>query len=156
MPSVRIAPLAEVPAQQGAVADLLRITWPDYYGPGGRGDAAADVAARSRTTGLPIGFVALGGGVVGTATLDAQSFGATDAATGPWLIGLAVAVDARQSGIGSALVAAAEAHATQSGAKAIYATTRRAQGLLLRRNWVAQYVVTDDAGLDWQVLSKAL
>ena len=115
---------------------FLRETWPDWYGPDGPGDAARDVAARCRSRGLPLGFVALGPDeqIWGTAALGARSHGARGAEA-PWLIGLAVAPGIRMRGVGSALVEAVEVHAARADHAMIHAATSSAAGLLRRRGW---------------------
>lgn len=141
--AVVVRPLREAPGALGPLADLLRLTWPGWYGPDGPGDALADLRARLRRAGLPLGLVALRDGApVGTVALDATSHGAR-AGEAPWLVGLVVASDARGRGVGSALVAAAEARARADGAQALHATTGPALGLLRRRGWVALRVLAD-------------
>ncbi len=156
MPSVKVLTLSAAPETHGAVAEILRKTWPGYYGPYGPGDAAADVAARSSGADLPVGFVAMGHAPIGTVTVNTASFGVSDAGEGPWLMGLAVVPEARNAGVGSALVAAAEDHARKTGASCIYSTTRSAAGLLQQRGWVVQRDVTERDGVVWQVYRKAL
>ena len=144
----------DAPHTAAAVAKLMQDTWPAHYGAGGAGDAAADVDRRSRTDGLPIGFVALSGDPVGVVALNATSFGALPGDDGPWLVGLAVSQAERGQGIGSALTAAVEAHAKAKGARRVFTTTQNAAGLLRRRGWFAIRRVTDDQGVVWQVMSK--
>ncbi len=156
MPSVRILPLSAVPEWHAEVADILCATWPDYYGPGGDGDAAAHVTARAEDQDLPVGFAAITQSALGTATLGAQSFGSRPADRGPWLIGLAVMPAARHRGIGTALVAAVEDYARSTGARDIFATTRTATGLLKRRGWAVIRDVADDEAQLWQVCAKRL
>lgn len=112
----------------------MRDAWPGWYGPGGPGDAEADLLLRSRVAGLPWGVVALEGAPVGTAALGLSSHGA-EPGEGPWLLGLLVAPAARGRGVGSALVAACEAEARLGGHGRLLATTGAAEGLLRRRGW---------------------
>ncbi len=156
MPSVRICTLAEVPEAQADVADLLSATWPAHYGPDGKGDAQADTVARLGRDALPIGFVAITDKVVGTATLDHQSFGAVPRDTGVWLIGLAVTPDARNQGIAGALVTKAEAFARSLGQREILSTTRTAGGIFERRGWLAVRTVADADARIWQVYARSL
>ena len=131
-----VATFADRPDVAAALTTFLKLTWPDWYGPDGPGDAARDVAARCRSRGLPLGLVALGpdGEVRGTAALGARSHGARGAEA-PWLVGLAVAPEYRRRGIGSALVEAVEDHARAGGHETLYAATAAAAGLLRRRDW---------------------
>ncbi len=142
-------PLVAAPGARTGLARLMRAAWPDWYGPGGQGEAGADLLDRSREAGLPWGVAALEGDVaVGTAALAATSHGA-EPGEGPWLVGLVVAPARRGRGIGSALVAACEAQAraegrAERGARGrgragerprLLATTEAARALLLRRGW---------------------
>lgn len=152
----RLIPLSAV-TDLAPLAGLMQDTWPDHYGPGGTGEALADLTARSRATGYPFGIAAYQGDrLLGTgAVTDGTSFGAkTD--EGPWLIGLAVAPAVRRQGIGAALVAALEGGARDRGAARIFSTTRTAAGILTRQGWRGLRQVTDDEGTHWQVFCKSL
>lgn len=127
---LRVMPLGAAPRAVPALAGLMRAVWPGWYGPGGQGDAEADLRARMGG-GLPLGWVALrAGAAVGTVALAETSHGARPG-EGPWLIGLAVSAAQRRQGIASRLVAAVEAHARAP----ILTTTQTAAGLLARRGW---------------------
>lgn len=131
-----IADLAARPDLRAAVASLMTDAWPGWYGPGGKGDAAADLAA-ARADAPPIRFVALlEGDPVGTAGLLPRSI-ASHPHLGPWLGGLAVAPAQRRRGLGDALVAAVEARADALGVATLYGATETAGGLLTRRGWRA-------------------
>ncbi len=124
-----------MPEAVPALAGLMRAVWPGWYGPGGEGDADADLRVRSRLEGVPFGVVATEDGrVLGGAALAGTSYGVEEG-EGPWLEGLLVAPEARRRGAGSALVAACEAQAWRNGAQCVFATTVAARGLLLRRGW---------------------
>lgn len=139
---MRIVPLVEVPEALGALARIMEAEWPDWYAVGGKGDARADLVERCRDTGLPRGVVAMEGALVlGGAALASTSFGA-EPGEGPWIVGLVVAPAARRQGIGSALVAALEV-----GTGSIWATTRAAEGLFLRRGWCVLRRIGDQAVL---------
>lgn len=132
-------PLRAAPEAREALAGLMRVAWPDWYGPGGPGRAEADLVDRSRDAGLPWGVAALEDGIpVGTAALAATSHGA-EPDEGPWLVGLVVAPARRGLGLGSALVAACEAQARGEGIggrqRRLLATTESARPLLARRGW---------------------
>jgi GNAT superfamily N-acetyltransferase len=136
-PDWRIAALCDAPFPIPALAAIMRAAWPDYYGPGGPGDAGADLADRSRQTGLPFGMVVLtaGGEPVATGSLAEASHGA-ERGEGPWVVGLVTAEGWRRQGIAAALVAALEDRARVAGHARLYCTTATARGMLLRRGWV--------------------
>ena len=135
LPGLTIRPLAEAPETLPALAALMKAEWPGWYGPGGPGEALADLRARSRLDGLPQGVVALEDGhPIGCAALAAASYGALAGET-PWVVGLLVAPGRRGRGIGSALVEACEERARALGVLAVLATTASARGLLQRRGW---------------------
>ncbi|NDV02743.1 GNAT family N-acetyltransferase [Pseudoroseicyclus tamaricis] len=135
-PLTRIVPLAACPEQAAEAARLLEETWPDWYGLGGDGDAAADVAVRSLEDALPWGIAAQdeSGALIGLCTLSGTSFGAAEGEE-LWLGGLVVAPHARGRGVGDALVAAVEEEARGRGVGTLHATTATAAGLLGRRGW---------------------
>jgi GNAT superfamily N-acetyltransferase len=137
-------------------AALMRVVWPEYYGPDGPGDAVGDLRARSRPSGLPYGVVAVDakGDVVGTGALAQTSFGKI-AGEELWLVGLCVAPQKRGLGIASGIVAHLERQARRDGCGAIHATTRDATGLFKRRGWRVLRQVSDAQGV-WQVMGKDL
>jgi len=119
--------------------------WAPWYGPGGQGDAAADLAACGADDALPLCLVALDadGTVLGTAALRADSVG-REHGPGPWLAALLVDEARRGQGIGTALVAATEDAARRLGFTALYVSTDTTHGLFRRRGWQA---VGDSASL---------
>ena len=156
MDGVRIWRLVDRPSTAAGVADLLKATWPDYYGDGKGGCATTDVSARMRASGRPLGFVACDRAdrVFGSVALAGKSFGSAGEEA-DWLIGLCVSETARGKGIGSSLVKATESAARQEGTRTIYATTRSAAGLLTRLGWESMRVVSDGQH-DWQVMCRHL
>lgn len=135
--TLRLLHLCDAPAE--TAAELVRrfeAEWAPYYGPGGPGDAARDIAACADKDALPICLVALDpdGTVVGTAALKERSVG-EDIAPGPWLAAVLVWPGQRGKGVGRALVAAIEGEARRLGYPALYASTDSAQGILRRRGW---------------------
>ncbi|WP_373355449.1 GNAT family N-acetyltransferase [Pseudoroseicyclus sp. CXY001] len=128
--------LAAAPHLGAAAARLMEETWPDWYGPGGEGNAAEDIARRSCAESLPCGLAAVTeeGRLAGLVTLDASSHGAL-AAEGFWMNGLVTDPACRRQGVADALVAALEAEAARRGACEIHSTTVAAGGLLERRGW---------------------
>lgn len=131
----RIVGTGACPGAADDLARLMEAVWPDWYGPGGPGDARADLAARGDGDTLPLGLVALSGGaVVGGAALEATSHGALPGET-PWLTGLLVAPHLRRRGFGGALVEAVTRLAAGRGDRTLFATTGSAAGLLACRGW---------------------
>lgn len=154
MPSdrVRIADLADHPGMAGGCADLLRATWPDWYGAGGQGDADADVAARLRGDAGRRCVVALAGArVVGTVALSPSSHGAQEG-EGPWIVGLAVVDDFRGQGIASAMIAALQARARADGHRRLWTTTQSARCVFGRVGW-SDLRRTPDG---WSVMDRAI
>ena len=87
----RIVQLADAPDALPTLARWFVAEWAPYYGPGGPGDATADLEGCRNRDALPIALVALDddGAVVGTAALKAESVGSEQAA-GPWLAAFVV------------------------------------------------------------------
>ena len=132
---IRIGRLRDHTELLADIAALYTAVWPSWYRPDGPGDAAADLTERCRDQGLPCGFVAIvGQRPVGAVALSPQSFGAM-AGEGPWLVGLAVEENFRRQGVGTRLIAQAEAAARGYG-NWLYCTTDSAAGLLAARGWV--------------------
>jgi GNAT superfamily N-acetyltransferase len=129
-----------------ALGRLMRAGWPGWYGPGGAGQAEADLAARCRTAGLPFGVVALDaatGEPIGTGALSETSYGAADATEQPWIVGLIVAPDWRGRGVGSGIVAALEAAARAKGWARVHCATEAGEGVLARRGWMRRGTAED-------------
>ncbi len=118
------------------VASWLLSEWPGWYGPGGPGDVAADVAAFSAAADvLPVGIVVLSDG-------EPVGFGALKAAStpgqgdrSPWASAGYVLPSRRGQGIGAVLLSALVAHAKTLGFAAVYCGTHTAAGLLQRAGW---------------------
>ncbi|MFQ1700519.1 GNAT family N-acetyltransferase [Loktanella agnita] len=153
---MKIVPLWERPDLIGPTAALFRDIWPDHYGPGGAGDAQADLQNRCRAQGLPYAMLCVGnnGRVLGSGSLSGQSFG-QEPGEGLWLVGLCVVAGQRRKGIGAGLVKALAQHARSQDYSDLYTTTQNAAGLLRSLGWVTlRDIGNDDAR--WQVLRKAL
>lgn len=133
---IDIVPLIEAQEALAPLAALYRATWPPYYGPGGPGDALADLREAAREDGMPYAVVARDGenAPLGVAALRASSIG-DELGLGPWLAGIAVAPDMRGRGIATALIAAIEEAARAQGFAALYTSTRILGGGLERRGW---------------------
>ena len=132
----RIVPLADAPDAVATLSDWFTAEWAPYYGPGGPGDAAADLAECLRGNSLPVAVVALGadGAVLGTAALKDESVGG-DVVDGPWLAALVVDAPHRRCGVATALVAAIEDEAARRGFESLAISTDVLESMLTRRGW---------------------
>lgn len=110
--------------------------WPAWYGPGGPGNAAADVAAfAASATALPVGLVIFENGTaVGAGAIKAQSI-PSHAHLGPWAGAGYVLPSHRGRGLGAALLQGLVAHAQTLGHATMYCATATARTLLLRCGW---------------------
>ena len=127
-----IASLADHADAIPTIAEWYIDEWEPYYGPGGPGDAEADLASRCCRDVIPAGLVAMDGKqVVGVVALD------LDAVTNlaPSIVGLLVRRDRRGQGIAIALIGAAENLAKKLGYSSLYLSTTVLGELLLRRGW---------------------
>lgn len=132
---ITIALLADHPSATDDLRRLFESEWSDYYGPGGPGDAAADLVAFCSRDALPVGVVALHEGrAIGVAALKAASIDGYPQFT-PWAAAALVAPDWRRRGVGARLIAALEEQACRRGDAAIYTGTATAQSLMRRLGW---------------------
>lgn len=140
-----LAPLARHPGLVATLCCWLRDEWPEWYGPGGRGDALADATAFAASeTALPVGFVAFEGGEpVGFAALKAESL-RTHRHLGPWAAAGLVLPPHRGKGIGGHLLAALVRHAGVLGFERVYCGTATAANLLRRSGWSELELVPHD------------
>lgn len=153
----RIVTLNTKPETADAVSGLYLLQWPQWYGAEGPGDARQDLAVCLESNeALPSCLVALEGSgqVVGTGCLRETSPG-SERYPGAWLTGLVVDKAYRRCGIGSALVAAAEAEALRLGFDALHASTSSAGSILVRREWTRIDQVTS-SGECLDVFRKSL
>jgi GNAT superfamily N-acetyltransferase len=83
--------------------------WAPWYGPGGLGNARADLMACNSRAALPICLIALDkdGNLLGTAMLKSDSVG-SELGVGPWLAAVLARPERHGKGIGTALVEAIE------------------------------------------------
>ena len=134
--SIRIAHLKDFPGHLPMLEHWFIEEWTPWYGPGGAGDARADLQACNSQDALPICLVALeeGGDLLGTATLKSDSVG-SELGVGPWLAAVLVSPEHRRRGVGTALVEAIEAEASRLGFEYIYTSTDSAQHIIERRGW---------------------
>lgn len=135
-PELRIVHLLDVPDAAPVLTRWFVAEWGPWYGPGGAGDAGADLAACRSRDELPLCLVALNPDdtVLGTAALKAVSAGA-ELGVGPWLAAFLVGPDFRGCGVGTALVAGIEDEARRLGLDAIYVSAGAAESILVRRGW---------------------
>lgn len=127
--------LAEHPHTRAVVAEWLRSEWPDWYGPGGHGNAVEDVRNYSQVDQLPLGVLAFSHGVpCGFGALKRDVVPGFEHAA-PWLGAGYVIPAMRRKGIGIGLVHALEAQAMHLGYSTLYCATSTAQSLMLRAGW---------------------
>lgn len=130
--------LAHQPQAVEQLVLLMEASWPDWYGQP-QNSAHADLLARSRKHGLPLGLVALWDGeAIGTCALTERSGGLERTENGrqlAWLGGLLVRADLRRRGIGSALLRAALVAAAREKQSGLLALTANADALFLAENW---------------------
>jgi GNAT superfamily N-acetyltransferase len=110
--------------------------WPEWYGPGGRGNAVADLTAFSTAaSALPVGFIALENNVpVGVMALKAESL-PTHRHYCPWAAAGLVLPSHRGRGIGAQLLGVLVQKARELGYPRIYCGTATAVSLLRRGDW---------------------
>jgi GNAT superfamily N-acetyltransferase len=137
--AIRIVFLEDLPSAVEQIQQWYRDEWPAWYGPGGPGDAQSDLANCLTTSGkLPKCLVAIDDRdqPLGTASLRQTSPG-SDQYPGVWLTALLVPSQYRWSGIGTALVAAAEREVKRLEFSSIHASTKTVHSLLKRRGWTS-------------------
>lgn len=135
---MRIQHLIDVPMLRGELEKWFIAEWAPWYGPGGEGDAKADLDACDSRDELPLCLIALSddGELLGTAAIKEESVG-TELGVGPWLSAMLVKNEFRGRRIGTALVKAIEAEAARLGFEEIYTSTDTAMNILERRGWKA-------------------
>lgn len=154
-PGLHCRPLAHDPAAWPTVAAWMVAAWPAWYGPGGRGDALADLQAYGADEHrLPLGLVAWRDGQpVGFAALKVQAFLGRPEGQ-PWAGAAVVPPDLRRQGIGLALVQALHQRALAMGHPTVLCATATAVTLLQRAGWHWVETVQHD-GQPLQVFSSA-
>ena len=152
--SVKVALLADHPEVLTDLAAAIQKEWPQWYG--GYGDAAADLSERSRTTGLPLGLVALENArPVGTLAI-ADRATPSHAHLTPWIVGFWVDGSRRSRGIGARLLKAACAWAWTAQYEHLYAATATAAPLFLREGWHKMDVGTTEGGVRAEIFTIRL
>jgi GNAT superfamily N-acetyltransferase len=136
--AVNIAPMARHRALLPLVAGWFVAEWPGWYGPGGPGNAWADLTAFAEAqTVLPVGLMAfVDGRPVGAGALKAESI-ASHKHLSPWAVAGYVLPEFRGRGIGAALLASLAAKGRAMGYETIYCGTSTSQSLLMRCGWQA-------------------
>lgn len=133
---VTISPLTLYPDLVPLLSSWFVEEWPEWYGPGGRGNAVADLAGFARSESkLPVGFIALEKNVpVGVMALKAESL-ATHRHLCPWVAAGLVLPSHRGRGIGAQLLGALVRKARALGYPRVYCGTATAVSLLRRSCW---------------------
>lgn len=150
-----VAPLSEHRQHLPLLQAWFEAEWPAYYGPGGPGDAEADLRAYADAEDLPLGLIALlDGRPCGLAALKDQTF-ASHQHLGPWVGAGYVRPELRGRGIGARLLASSEALARSRGFSEIYCGTSSAWSLLERGGWLLLETIDHD-GERLGVYRKAL
>ena len=127
--------LADRPELIGQIAAAYEAWSPAWYGPGGPGDARADLEARAQRGRVPIALAAVEGDeAIGAVALAGESM-SRRAEFGAWLVGLWVAPEHRGRGVGLDLIRAAVRQASALGIAELRAGTVDAAGLFERAGW---------------------
>src|SRR5262249_47281838 len=122
--------LADHPELLPELASALEQEWPDWYARGH--DAMAELWERSRSSGLPMGLVAMADGRgIGTLAIAGCATSSHNHLT-PWIAGLWVEAARRNRGLGARLVRAACTLAREQGYDELYVATITASKLFLR------------------------
>lgn len=143
-----VIPLRDHPDAISALVRGFEAEWPDWYGPRGRGSAAADLAAFANPAGaLPTAVVALDahGTPVGTAALKA-SWTTEFAHLTPWASAGWVRPGQRRQGIGAMLLHGLEVEARRLRYSYLFCATATAVTLLEREGWARHAQTVHDSG----------
>jgi GNAT superfamily N-acetyltransferase len=134
---VRFSRLGDVPHLVDTLVAWYEREWFEYYGPGGPGDARANVEASMNAAALPVCLVALDGDgtPMGAVTLRERSFSHLHLT--PWVGALLVEPSHRRKGVGAALVGAAEDEARRLGFATLHMSTDSAHSIAKLRGWRA-------------------
>jgi GNAT superfamily N-acetyltransferase len=132
-----VRPLREYPELVSEFVHRFEQEWPDWYGPGGQGNALQDLRAFANPQGhLPVGVVAISekDRACGLAALKASSIPEYSHLS-PWATAGYVLPELRGQGIGAALLAALVSEAGALGYNTVYCATSTAMSLLHRLGW---------------------
>jgi GNAT superfamily N-acetyltransferase len=132
---LELRPLAQATECLPIVQDWFEAEWPGHYGPGGAGDARADLQAYCRLDTLPLGLLAfLDGAPCGFAALKDTPFPHFEHLH-PWAGAAYVRPGLRRLGIGQALIGRLEVEAAALGFDRLYSATATSASLLARCGW---------------------
>jgi GNAT superfamily N-acetyltransferase len=133
---VTISPLAQHRDLVPLLSSWFVEEWPEWYGPGGHGDAFADLTAFATSESKPpVGFIALEKNVpVGVMALKAESL-PTHRHLCPWAAAGLVLPSHRGRGIGAQLLEVLVQQAGTLGYPRVYCGTATAVSLLRRSGW---------------------
>lgn len=133
---VTVSPLTQYREFVPLLSSWFVEEWPEWYGPGGRGNAVADLTAFATSESkLPVGFIALEkSGPVGVMALKAESL-PTHRYLCPWAAAGLVLPSHRGRGIGAQLLGVLVQQASALGYPRVYCGTATAVSLLCRSGW---------------------
>jgi GNAT superfamily N-acetyltransferase len=132
-----VIPLRQRPEFCAFFAQRFESEWPEWYGPGGQGNAIEDLEAFANPEGfIPVGVIAIDepDSPIGIAALRPTSI-ATHVRLSPWATAGYVVPARRRAGVGAQLLAALLAEARRLGFHTIYCATSSAVSLLEREGW---------------------
>ena len=152
---VTISPLILYPDLVPLLSSWFVEEWPEWYGPGGRGNALADLSGFARSESkLPVGFIALEKNVpVGVMALKVESL-PTHRHLCPWAAAGLVLPSHRSRGIGAQLLGVLVQQARALGYPRVYCGTATAVSLLHRSGWSELETIQHD-GEAVVIFSKA-
>ena len=129
-------PLAEHRHLLPLVEHWFVTEWPNWYGPAGQGNIAADLEAFAASEHqLPVGMVVFESGIpIAAGALKAESI-PTHMHLSPWAGAGFVLPQHRGKGVGSILLAALVTKARELGHECVYCGTSTAESLLVRAGW---------------------
>lgn len=126
--------LADWPDLVGELAGAYEREWSGWYGRSGN-SAIADLTARCRRDGLPLGLVAVAAGKPVGACALVTTAGPIETDELPWLGALWVDPAQRRRGIATLLIERAAVEAARQRYASLQATTREAAALFHALGW---------------------
>ena len=153
--TIRIELLASHPETLPILKLWFETEWSAWYGPGGSGDAEADLITYSNRNSVPFGMVAYRSDEpCGFAVLKSEAISG-HAHLSPWAGAAFVVPHLRNRGIGTQLLSALEFEAKNLGYAHVYCGTTQAGNLLSRSGWREMSQVWHN-GENVSVYAKAL